>query len=301
MKAVKIVAAVLVLAILPVLTACGSGQNENTASGNEEFRIVTSFYPMYLLTRGVTGDTPGVSVTDMAPRATGCLHDYQLTPADMRTLGGADVLVINGAGMESFMEKVAEGMPEMKVITASQGIELLKDEYGEENPHVWVSVSGAIAEVENIRDGLCEADPKNSGAYRQNADIFITKLDELQKEMHEKLDGVTKKDIITFHEAFPYFAEEFGLNVAAVIESEPGAVPSAEELARVISLVKDKGITALFVELQYPKGTAEVIARETGAELYTLDPAVTGPEGATADEYIRIMEENLATLEEALK
>jgi zinc transport system substrate-binding protein len=105
--------------------------------------------------------------------------------------------------------------------------------------------------------------------------------------------------IITFHEAFPYFAREFGLIIAAVVEREPGSAPNARELAESIDSIKKKEVKALFSEPQYPASAADAIARETGMKIYVLDPAVTGPDDP--DAYISIMEQNLKTLQEALK
>jgi zinc transport system substrate-binding protein len=295
----KRTAAILITLLLTAGAAgCADTREIRTQPGGE-YRIVASFYPMYLLTLGVAGDIPGVSVDVMTPRASGCLHDYQLTPSDLRRLLGADVLVINGAGMESFLERLAGEMPGLPLVNASEGIALLTED-GEANAHVWVSVTGAISEVQNILDGLCRLDPAHSGAYRANAAGFTAKLEALRQQMAEGLAGLKHREIVTFHEAFPYFAQEFGLTVAAAVESDPGASPSAMQLSRIITLVKEKGIPALFTEPQYPPDAALIIANETGAKLYPLDPVVTGPDGAKAQDYITAMENNLKVLEEAL-
>ena len=117
--------------------------------------------------------------------------------------------------------------------------------------------------------------------------------------MHSELAPYKGRSIITFHEAFPYFAQEFGFNIVAVVEREPGSEPSAKELADTIELVKKNGISTLFSEPQYPDSAAETIAKETGAKVYVLDPAVTGSDDY--DAYLNIMENNLATLKLAFK
>jgi zinc transport system substrate-binding protein len=109
---------------------------------------------------------------------------------------------------------------------------------------------------------------------------------------------VETRDIITFHEAFPYFAQEFKLNIVSVIEREPGTMPSPKEIEGIIEVVKKYDIKVLFAEPQYSSKVAEIIAQETGAIIYNLDPAVTGE--LKADGYIDIMEKNLEVLEEAL-
>jgi zinc transport system substrate-binding protein len=262
-------------------------------------KIMTSFYPMYIATLNVAKGVPGVEVLNLTKPQTGCLHDYQMTPDDMAHLSGANIFVVNGAGMEAFLDKVVAQLPALKIVKASDGIELIKGE-GEEgdNPHVWVSVSLHIKQVENIVAQLAKADTAHADQYKKNGAEYVARLDQLRKKMHEGLKDIQSRDIITFHEAFPYFAREFNLKIVAVIEREPGSEPSAKELAETIDIVKKAKVKALFAEPQYPTKAAEAIARESGAKLYTLDPSVTGP--MTADAYFAIMEKNLAELRKAL-
>jgi zinc transport system substrate-binding protein len=236
----------------------------------------------------------------MTEPQTGCLHDYQLVPADMKTLEKADIFVINGAGMESFLDKVMSQLPDLRIIEASLGIPLLKDDNGEENPHVWVSISGAINEVHNIAEGLAALDSKNSAKYIENSEEYVKRLEALKDKMHDALKDIKTKDIVTFHEAFPYFAQEFGLNIVSVVEREPGSEPSAGELAATIKAINDSRVKVLFAEPQYSTKAAEAIASETGAKVYILDPVVTGPKDAAPDSYEKTMEENLKVLVEAL-
>ena len=260
-------------------------------------RIVTSFYPIYLATLNVAGGIPGVEVVNLTKPLTGCLHDYQMTPDDLINLSKAGIFVVNGAGMESFLDKALQQVPGLKLIQASEGIPLLTTA-GEANPHVWVSVSLHRQQVANIAASLERLDPDHAELYRQNAAAYLVKLDALRASMRAGLQNVRQREIITFHEAFPYFAREFGLTVAAVIEREPGAEPSARELAQTITLVKKIGVKAIFAEPQYSAKAADAIARETGATVYRLDPVVTGP--MAADAYLAIMQANLQTLERAL-
>lgn len=262
-------------------------------------KIMTSFYPMYVATLNVAKGVPGVEVRNLTKPRTGCLHDYQMTPTDMTHLSGASVFVVNGARMEAFLDKAVAQLPALKIVKASDGIELIKGKGAEgDNPHVWVSVSLHIKQVENITAQLAQADTLHADHYRKNGAEYVARLDQLRKRMHAGLKDVQTRDIITFHEAFPYFAREFNLNIAAVIEREPGSEPSAKELAETIETVRKVKVKALFAEPQYPTRAAEAIARESGARLYTLDPCVTGP--MTADAYVAIMERNLAELRKAL-
>ena len=139
-----------------------------------------------------------------------------------------------------------------------------------------------------------ELDEEELAAYLE----YMNKLTALRDEMHLALDNLPHKDIVTFHEAFPYFARAFGIEIAGVIEHEPGEEPGTREIAQTCDLVKELGIRALFVEPQYPQKAAETIARETGAGLYRLDPVVSGD--SSKESYELIMRENARVLLEAL-
>ena len=156
-----------------------------------------------------------------------------------------------------------------------------------------------LLQVQTIGDQLSSLDPTNAAKYKENTSAYIKKLEAQRDKMHLALDGLKNRDIVTFHEAFPYFAKEFNLNIAGVIEREPGSEPSSKELADTIDKVKSLKVKALFAEPQYSTKAADTIAKETGAKVYTLDPVVTGP--MEADAYINIMDSNLKTLQEALK
>lgn len=286
--------------LLSFLPACGI-QPVNTTKETDTSKTIiidTTFYPIYIEALNITKDIPGVKLVNIAPPITGCLHDYQLRPEDLKKMSEADILIINGAGMESFTDKVVSQLPELKIIDASSGIPLIKGEGDEYNPHVWVSITNAILQVKNIGEQLALLDPAHAAQYKANTEAYTAKLEDLRLRMHQVIDGSGSRDIITFHEAFPYFAREFNLNIAAVIEREPGSEPSAAELARTIEIIKDTGTKVIFAEPQYPVKSAETIARETGVKIYILDPAATGE--LEPDAYIKTMEKNINTLREAL-
>ena len=278
---------------------CFAGMVHPAESPAKPLSVLCSFYPMYVMALNVVGAIPGVKIECLTEPMVGCLHDYQLTPANLKTIATADVFVANGAGMETFIDKALQQAPNIEIIQASKGIKLAFDD----NPHVWVSVSGAIQETKNIAQGMAAADPAHAAAYAENAEGYVGRLEKLSQEMHAALDGLRNRNIITFHEAFPYFASEFNLNIVGVVEREPGSEPSAGELAKTIQLVRKSKVKAVFAEPQYPARSAEVIQRETGVPVGTLDPAVTGPrEPAKArDSYIQAMEGNLRVLVKALK
>ena len=302
MRSTTKILSLLLLVLSVALVGCGGTDKPAEKKTAEPFRIVTSFYPMYVATINITDGVDGIEVYNMTKPQTGCLHDYQLMTEDMKTLEKADAFVINGAGMEDFMDKVTEQQKKLKVIDASRGIELIHDDEEGDNPHVWLSVTDAITQVRNIADQLKEADPAHAAAYEKNAVAYIEKLTSLKSEMHAALDNVPHKDIVTFHEAFPYFAKEFNLNIIGVVEREPGTEPTPTELQETIEQVNALPTKVLFTEPQYSPAAAEIIARETGAKIYTLDPVVTGEATPAAkNAYIDTMKNNMKTLQEALK
>lgn len=277
-----------------IILGCGPA----TKPSGETRRLMTSFYPIYIMARNIAEGVPGVKVVNLTKPSTGCLHDYTLTPDDLLHLENAMALVVNGAGMEGFLPRVRERQPGLSVIDASEGIPPVVDRHGETNAHFWVSVTLAMRQVSNIAEGLARLDTSHGAAYRKNAAAYSARLEALRRSMHATVDPLPHRSIITFHEAFPYFAREFDLRVEAVIEREPGSEPSAGELADTIATVKRAGIRALFAEPQYPAGAVNTIAKETGARVYPLDPCVTGPDAL--DAYLVAMEANRKVLAGAL-
>lgn len=293
----KIFSLITVLSVIIFFTACG-GTNKDS----DKLKIVTSFYPIYIDAINIAGNVDGVEVVNLTKPQTGCLHDYQLTTEDMKTLETADIFIVNGLGMENFLDKVTSARSDLKIIDASKSDEiyLLKD--GDEfNPHVWMSVTYSMNQVKAITQQLCEIDPAHSDSYKKNALEYLNKLSTLRDEMHLALDNLPHKDIVTFHEAFPYFAAEFKLNIVAVIEREPGTEPTPQELAETIEKVNSLPVKILFTEPQYSPKAADTIARETGAEISTLDPIVTGEAKLeSVDDYIIKMRMNKDVLATAL-
>jgi zinc transport system substrate-binding protein len=282
--------------ILTIISLCGCRGADSRA---KERTILCSFHPMYVATINVARGVPGVRVENMTAPRTGCLHDYQLTPADMRRIEDAWVFVANGGGMESFLSDIVQRRPDLHVVDASRGIPLIRGDGNEgDNPHVWVSVSGAIRQARDIAEQLSAIDPEHAALYHENGERYVARLDSLRLRMHQALDGLPVREIVTFHEAFPYFASEFGLRIAAVVEREPGSEPSAAELARTVEIVRKSGAKAVFAEPQYPAKAAQAVAREAGVRVSVLDPAVDGAEDPGS--YIRTMDANLAVLREAL-
>lgn len=304
----RILSALLCAAVcLTGFSGCGTPAKESS-----RLKLLASFYPIAIMALNITDGVEGVAVESMAQQQTGCLHDFQMTTADMKKAETADAFLINGAGMEGFLDKISDQLPELPVIDSSTGIPLIASgedhhhdggaghDHDQEayNPHLWVSITNCMEQVRNLSEGIIALDPEHEAEYRENTETYLEKLSALRDKMHSALDHVKNKDIITFHEAFPYFAEEFGLHIAAVINREPDSQPSAKELADTIRLVRETGVKALFVEPLYPETSADIIAAETGAQVYVLDPAVSGEWDKNA--YLTAMESNLQVLAQAL-
>lgn len=291
----SIVFTMLCLLLLSGCTKKDAAPQKNDATA--ETQITASFYPLYVMLMNITENVPGIKLNLMAPADTGCLHHYHLSPADMKLVQDTDIMVVNGAHMEEFMDKILDTLDSSSIVTATGDWPLV-----DENPHIWVSPAGAIHQVEQITAGLCALDASNSQLYQQNAANYITKLQNLKSTMESELQPFAGASLITFHEAFPYLAQEFNFSLEGSIEREPDSEPTAKELVETINLIQEvqtKGQPlALFAELNYASSAAEVIARETGLTVHQLDPAVTGI--LDKDAYLRAMEYNTTILKEAL-
>ena len=291
----RIIAFCLSLLLLLPLAGCGAAA--------EDVSVMATFYPVYVLAENVLDGVEGVRLSSMTPPATGCLHDYQLLTSDMKALAKAQALLVNGAGMESFLPDLAGQFPSLKIIDCSQGVELLAEEgeehdHGEYNAHIWLAPQNAVQMVKNLRDGLSELLPDKAEQIRANAEQYIARLEALDAELREAIAALPNKKIVTFHEAFPYFAKVYGLEVAAVVALEPDEPISPRMLKRVIQQVKEAGNPPLFSEPQYENTALRTVAQETGARVYELDPLVTGDGALTA--YEDTMRRNLDVLRQAL-
>ena len=294
----KFIMWLLALLVLPGLALCET--------------VVTSFYPIWIMTLNLTsGLEDHVTVRNLAAPTVGCLHDYQLQPADMKALAAADAFLINGAGMEAFLPEIARSLPDLPIIEASDGIELLEngsaveiletEEEGETNSHIWLDPLRAVRMAENLAAGLIRVLPGDETAITANLEDYRARLEALDTQLRQGLKDLPRKDIVTFHEAFPYFAAAYGLNVVAVVNKEPGEVLTPAQLGELVREIRILGNPPLFVEPQYTDLSAQTLASETGAPVYSLDPIVTGPESdVPLDYYENAMLQNMNTLVTAL-
>ena len=297
----KIIAPILSAVSLLLVTGCGKKESS--------VNFVTSCYPVHIIAMNIADGIDDVGIKKMSETHSGCLHDFQLQSQDLKNIEKSSAFIINGAGMENFLGKITEENQEIKIIDSSAEIPLIDEEcshddcedeecdchnHGGSNPHIWLSLKNYIMQIKNICEGMKSVDPKNAEKYQKNADVYINKVRDLKIRMHDELRKFEGKNIITFHNAFPYFAKEFGINILEVINHEPGEEPSAKEILDTINKMKQNNVKTIFTEPQYPDSAAKTIAKETNAEIYTLDPCVTGDNDKNA--YINAMEKNLEIL-----
>lgn len=264
-------------------------------------RVLASFLPMYLFTRNVVGDAPGISVEMMLPPSLGCPHDYALSPGDMRKIAGADVFIANGLGMEDFLgAPVRKANPDIRIVDTASGVSPVREEgpRGGVNPHTWVSPRNAILQVGAIERALSEVSPGNASLFRRNADAYRERLEILARDFDALAARLRRRQIVTSHNAFDYLARDLGLTVVGRVEGTPGQEPSAGEMQDLIRTIRRTGAAALFAEPQYPERLASTIAGEAGIPVRILDPVSTGSDALTT--YEDVMRRNLATLAEAL-
>jgi len=273
--------------------------------------VVTSFYPVWIMTLNLTrGLEDHVTVRNLAAPSVGCLHDYQLQTSDMKVLSGADAFVVNGAGMEAFLPEIARALPHLPVIEASEGIDLLENgdaveilesEEEEVNSHLWLDPVRAVRMAENIAAGLVRLMPEEESVISANLQDYRSRLETLDQQLREGLEDLPRRDIVTFHEAFPYFAAAYGLHVVAVVSKEPGEVLTPAQMSVLVREIIRLGNPPLFVEPQYTDLSAQTLSRETGSSVWSLDPMVTGPEeNVPFDYYETVMLQNMETLIDAL-
>lgn len=245
----------------------------------KEFNIVTSFYPIYLAVLNITEGATNVSVKNLTPTATGCLHNYTLLPEEMILLAKADVLVINGGGMEGFLSNVIREYPTLDVVDSSKNIKYLKNKIGkneEINPHFFMSIEEYITQIQNISKALENKNTTNAEKYKENTKTYIEKLENIKKEMSLKISLLKNKNIAVFDDAFEYFTKEFKLNVLVKIETEHEAQITAIKIATAIKEIKDKNITCIFAAPDVDTKITDTIFKETGVKTYILNPVTFG-------------------------
>jgi zinc transport system substrate-binding protein len=264
-----------------------------------KLRIVTSALHLYCLASAVAGENAFVENL-LSPSVEP--HDYQLSPADLRRLQSADLVVANGLGFEPWLEKALPPVNQKKKIVFlaqdfGPGV-LITGGDGDINPHVWLDPSLAMRGVTNILGTLQSMDPGHSESYARNAGDCLNRLRNIDQKIAASLKPVGQQPFITYHDAFPYFARHYHLKLAGVVEQIPEVPPSAKELVHLFQIIRRDKVRAIYTELIDPPRLARQIAKDASLTLAALDTIETGPADPMA--YEKGMLENAATLARTL-
>mgnify|MGYP004480625643 CR=1 FL=1 len=314
--------------------AGASGSTKNTDEADDMLTVVTSFYPMYIATLNIVDGVDGVRLENLSEPQTGCLHDFQLTPEDMKLLSTADIFVINGGGIESFMSDVAKAYPKLDVVEACEDVTLLSDDeadsdhdhdhdadtesdsdhdhdhdadtesdsdhdhdHGDENAHAWMSVPRYRTMVKTIASHLAQKDEAHAEEYYANAEKYDAKLAKLEKEQDSLKDLTGGQNIIIFHEAYEYVADDFSMNACYLLDLDEERSVSAGEVKQVIGAIKDDGVSVILAEELYGKSMGDTVSRETDVHMVYIDPLNRGE--YDKDSYLDGMEHNIELIKEA--
>ena len=293
-----------------------------------ELNVLCTTFPIHQIARNVAQGREGVALQLMLPAGMGCPHDYALTPQDMRKLAAADVLVVNGLGLEEFLDApVLAANPDLETVDSSAAIQDLleyahehheaeeehdheaeaehgHDEHGHHphegvNPHLFASPRQAARIALNVAAGLSKADPDGAATYFRNAQAYAARLNALADELAALGRTLKNNRIVEPHGVFDYLARDMGLEIAAVLRPH-GQEPSAAEMLDLVREIREKQAGAIFTEPQYPAKIGAALARETGLPTATLDPVATGPDEAPLDYYETAMRKNMEVLRAVL-
>ena len=311
-----------------------SDSAKNTDEADDMLTVVTSFYPMYIATLNIVDGVKGVRLENLSEPQTGCVHEFQLTPEDMKLLSTADVFVINGGGIESFMSDVAKAYPKLDVVEACEDVALLSEDdadsdhdhdhdadaesdsdhdhdheadtesdsahdhdHGDENAHAWMSVPRYRTMVKTIASHLAQKDEAHAEEYYANAEKYDAKLAKLEKEQDSLKSLTDGQNIVIFHEAYAYVADDFSMNACYLLDLDEERSVSAGEIKQVISAIKDDGVSVILAEELYGKSMGDTVSRETDVHVVYIDPLNRGE--YDKDSYLDGMEQNIELIKDA--
>lgn len=282
---------------LIILSACAP-VSEPVPEPDGTIQIAATTWPVCCFAAAVTENLDGVHVAPVVDEPVSCLHDYTLTVNHMKVLEEADIIVLNGAGLEDFMDDALEAA-QAEVIDCSEGVPARTLADGSTDPHIWMDPECAALMVQNIADGLKRVDPDRAEAYQSNAERAVEALEECVSQGRERLSGLACRELITFHDGFEYFSTAFDLTLLRSVEEEEGSEASAKDINELASLIRSRSLPAIFTEINGSTATAEAIARETGVSVYPLSMVMSGSE-AGLDSYLEAINQNIETVWAAL-
>lgn len=284
-----------VVAVAIVVTMIYVNTNEETKQ-SDDLSIVTSFYPMYVATANIVDGVDGVTLQNLSEPQTGCLHDYQLTTADMKLLSTADIFVVNGGGIESFLTDIASDYPKLSMVEACSNLTLLTEE-DEENAHAWMSIAAYRNQVSAIAGQLANLDAPHAEQYEENVKTYDAKLAKLQEEQEAIRECTDGQNVILFHEAYAYVAEDYGLNVTYVLDLDEERAVSAGERADVLDSIQNDRVSYILAEERYGSKTGDAVEAEANVKVIYLDACNRGE--YDKDSYLTAMQSNIDMLRAA--
>ena len=298
-------AIIAIAVVIPLSSIAVYGTNTNQQFSNDDnskLMIISSFNPLHEFSQIVGQEK--IDAVLLVPIGVEP-HDWEPTIKDVQKMHKSDLIIINGIGFENWVDNLVENDYQGKIVDTSNGILTIKseeEEHDEEHehesgdPHIWLNPVHAKKQVQNIALAFSESDPENEEFYHTNAANYVEKLDLLDSKIRNELSNCNS-DFIAFHDAFSYFADEYGLNQHTIIPSNDshGDV-TAKTLENVISTAKKLNIKVIFSEENVSTRTSDIIANEIGGKVLILYPLEIVSDGT----YISKMTENLENLKEAL-
>ncbi|HJW65424.1 MAG TPA: zinc ABC transporter substrate-binding protein [Candidatus Bathyarchaeia archaeon] len=299
-------AATMIVIVLLGIVAGFSLLNSQPPSSDATLNVLATFYPLYDFAKNVGRDK--VSVSILVPETVD-VHDFDPTPSSIASVARADVLIYNGAGLEPWVSSVVKAAdnPNISLVDSSAGIQLLQvpSQFQSNNqtsdPHIWLNPVLVKKQVNNILNGLIEADPADSQYFTQNAQAYQQKLDDLNAQILAAMSNVKTRYFVTFHESFAYFAKEYDLTqipIAGPFQEEP----TANDIQNVINAIKQHHLLYVGYESLENPAVPESISSQTNATLILMNPieGLTAEDKAAGKDYLILMQENLSNIVLAL-
>lgn len=306
----------LLLAAGPLLSRPAHADDAAPREASPRLVVLAGTYPVWLLTRAVTADVPGVEVQLLIAAATGCPHDYAPTPADLLRLDKADLVIINGLGMENALHAALEQRTgavldcgarlrdqlaayAARVPAACDHHQHAHAEACGPNPHIFAGPRLAVHMVRLMAEELARRDAAHADRYRANAAAFADGMEDVLRRLDALSARHARPRVILQHDALAYFAADAGLEVLDIVQDDDGS-PTASRLMELLGRIRQEKPDLLLAETQFADRTMSTLAGETATPLLRLDSLASGADDVPADHYLRTMRENVSRLEESL-
>lgn len=308
----RVFALLLCAFMLFALCAC-SEQGEKTEGDSEKLQVVCTLFPQYDFVREIAGDC--VELTLLLPPGVES-HSYDPTPSDMKAVASADIVIRVGENMETWSSKLMGSAGDGAVLldlADEMGLELEAHEHGddehadsakERDPHIWTDPVLAKDMVRIITEKLCELDEKNAAEYDSRSELYISKLEALDKDIKEIVGNAKRKTVIfSGRFALKNFTDRYGLKAVSALDAcADNSEPSAAAVAKIVDTVKDENIPVIFYEELIEPKTAKIISSETGADMLLFHSChnLSKDDFNSGETYLSLMRKNVENLREAL-